>query len=118
RWRIQAFPEIRHYFNASAFGDEQIYNGKQHVRWTPETEFNVGPGQCFIFPTGYIHETFVDPDRNDHKCYTASTFQFNHPRQVNLYRSYMSRFSMSHYGMGEPCLDKIESYATLLQDKS
>jgi len=114
RWRIQAFPEIRHFFNASAFGDESIYGGRQHVAWTPETEFTVGPGQCFVFPTGYLHETFVDPDTNDHKCYTASTFQFNHPRQVNLYRAYLSRFSMSHYGLSEPCLQKISSYATLL----
>jgi len=117
RWRIQAFPEIRHHFNATAFGDEQIYGGRQHVPWMPETEFTVGPGECFVFPTGYIHETFVDPDTNDQQCYTASTYQFNHPRQVNLYRAYMSRFAMSHYGLGEPCLDKIESYSTLLQDK-
>jgi len=116
RWRIQAFPEIRHHFNATAFGDEQIYGGRQHVPWTPETEFTVGPGQCFVFPTGYLHETFVDPDSNDQQCYTASTYQFNHPRQVNLYRAFMSRFSMSHYGLGEPCLEKVESYATLLQE--
>eukprot|EP00913_Durusdinium_trenchii_P004585 g4259.t1 len=136
RWRIQAFPEIRHHFNATAFGDEQIYGHRQHVPWTPETEFTVGPGQCFVFPTGYLHETFVDPDGNDQKCYTASTYQFNHPRQVNLYRAFMSilaagrrkfplrswigraqgRFSMAHYGLGEPCLEKIESYATLLQE--
>mmetsp|Transcript_101091 Transcript_101091/g.182443 ORF Transcript_101091/g.182443 Transcript_101091/m.182443 type:complete len:572 (-) Transcript_101091:269-1984(-) len=114
RWRIQAFPEIRHYLNASSFGDEQIYGEQQHVSWMPETEFTVGPGQCFIFPTGYLHETFVDPKSNDAECYTASTFQFNHPRQVNLYRSFSSRFSMSHYGMSEPCLKNIESYATLM----
>mmetsp|Transcript_17848 Transcript_17848/g.41622 ORF Transcript_17848/g.41622 Transcript_17848/m.41622 type:complete len:576 (-) Transcript_17848:86-1813(-) len=114
RWRIQAFPEIRHFFNASSFGDEQIYGGKTFVPWTPETEFTVGPGECFIFPTGYLHETYVDPDENDQGCYTASTFQFNHPRQVNLYRAYLSRFSMSHYGLAEPCLDKMSSYATLL----
>lgn len=67
-----------------------------------------------VFPTGYLHETFVDPEENDQGCFTASTFQFNHPRQVNLYRAYLSSFSMSHYGMGEPCLDRVASYATLL----
>lgn len=67
-----------------------------------------------VFPTGYLHETFVDPADNDQRCYTASTFQFNHPRQVNLYRAYLSSFSMSHYGMQEPCLHRIRAYATLL----
>lgn len=114
RWRIQAFPEIPHFFNASTFGDEQIYDNKMHVPWRPEAEFTVEPGQCFIFPTGYLHETFVDPADNEQGCFTASTFQFNHPRQVNLYRSYLSRFSMSHYGMVEPCLRKMSSYGTLL----
>jgi len=113
RWRVQAFPRAKHFLNATSFGDEQIYDHKQHVPWTPESEFTVGPGQCFIFPTGYLHETYIDPADNDHGCYTASTFQFNHPRQVNLYRSYMSSFSMSHYGMGEPCLTGMTSYATL-----
>lgn len=113
RWRIQAFPKINHFFNATAFGDETIYDAKTHVAWTPETEFTVGPGQCFVFPTGYLHETFVDPVGNDDGCYTAATFQFNHPRQVNLYRAYLSRFSMSHYGMTEPCLNNHEHYATL-----
>jgi len=116
RWRIQAFPEIKHYLNASSFGDEQIYDGKTHVRWTPESEVTVEPGQCFIFPTGYLHETYVDPkdNGNDVSCYTASTFQFNHPRQVNLYRAYLSRFAMSHYGMTEPCVNGMAAYATLL----
>jgi len=114
RWRIQAFPEIRHYLNATGFHDEQIYGGKTVAEWMPETEFTVGPGECFIFPTGYLHETYVDPEENDKECYTAATFQFNHPRQVNLYRAFMSRFSMSHYGTTEPCVDKMRSYATLL----
>merc|ERR1719401_2357750 len=85
-----------------------------HRPWTPENEVAVGPGQCVVFPTGYLHETFVDPRDNDDGCYTASTFQFNHPRQANLYRAYLSSFSMAHYGMGEPCLQRIEAYATLL----
>mmetsp|Transcript_126754 Transcript_126754/g.253400 ORF Transcript_126754/g.253400 Transcript_126754/m.253400 type:complete len:576 (-) Transcript_126754:59-1786(-) len=116
RWRIQAFPEIKHYLNASSFGDEQIYDGKTHVSWTPESEVTVEPGQCFIFPTGYLHETFVDPkdNGNDASCFTAATFQFNHPRQVNLYRAYLSRFSMSHYGISEPCVSNMASYATVL----
>jgi len=118
RWRIQAFPEVVHFFNATSFGDSEIYGHKTHVAWTPETEFTVGPGQCIIFPTGYLHETFVDPTQNDNQCYTASTFQFNHPRQVNLYRSYLSRFSMSHYGMREPCVSSMQSYATLLSRKN
>jgi len=116
KWRVQAFPEIRHYFNATSFGDSEIYDGKQFVDWAPETEFTVAPGQCVVFPTGYLHETFVDPvdNGNEVSCYTASTFQFVHPRQVNLYRAYLSRFSMSHYGMTEPCVNGIESYATWL----
>eukprot|EP00929_Paragymnodinium_shiwhaense_P098070 TRINITY_DN59609_c0_g2_i2.p1 TRINITY_DN59609_c0_g2~~TRINITY_DN59609_c0_g2_i2.p1 ORF type:complete len:583 (-),score=145.29 TRINITY_DN59609_c0_g2_i2:119-1867(-) len=114
RWRIQALPEIRHNFNATSFGDSSIYANKLHVPWTPETEFTVGPGECFVFPTGYLHETFVDPEENDGGCYTASTFQFNHPRQVNLYRAYLSRLSMSHYGMQEPCIRGMETYATLM----
>eukprot|EP00928_Gymnodinium_smaydae_P032648 TRINITY_DN23585_c0_g2_i2.p1 TRINITY_DN23585_c0_g2~~TRINITY_DN23585_c0_g2_i2.p1 ORF type:complete len:571 (+),score=57.15 TRINITY_DN23585_c0_g2_i2:37-1749(+) len=114
KWRIQALPEVRHFLNATSYGDSMIYENKLHVPWTPETEFEVGPGQCFVFPTGYLHETFVDPSDNEEGCFTASTFQFNHPRQVNLYRAYLSRLSMSHYGMGEPCLGTMESYATLL----
>lgn len=114
RWRIQSFPRVKSYLNATSFGDSNIYENKLHVEWTPETEFEVGPGQCLIFPTGYLHETFVDPSENDKGCFTASTFQFNHPRQVNLYRAYLSSFAMSHYGMGEPCLEKIKSYATLM----
>lgn len=115
RWRIQAFPEVRHFLNATAFGDGEIYGGKTHATWTPETEFVVGPGECFVFPTGYLHESYVDPADNVDTCHTASTFQFNHPRQVNLYRSFLSRFSMSHYGMQEPCLaGQVGHYATLL----
>jgi len=114
RWRIQSFPRVRSYLNATSFGDSDIYENKLHAEWMPETEFTVGPGQCLVFPTGYLHETFVDPSENDKGCFTASTFQFNHPRQVNLYRAYLSSFAMSHYGMGEPCLTKVESYATLM----
>jgi len=114
RWRIQSFPRVKSFLNATSFGDSDIYENKVHVPWTPETEFTVHPGQCLIFPTGYLHETFVDPDENEGGCFTASTFQFNHPRQVNLYRAYLSSLSMSHYGMGEPCLQKIQGYATLI----
>lgn len=64
RWRIQSFPRVRHYLNATSFGDEKIYDGRQHAPWRPETEFKVGPGQCVVFPTGYLHETFVDPADN------------------------------------------------------
>eukprot|EP00933_Yihiella_yeosuensis_P031803 TRINITY_DN25422_c0_g1_i1.p1 TRINITY_DN25422_c0_g1~~TRINITY_DN25422_c0_g1_i1.p1 ORF type:complete len:567 (-),score=115.92 TRINITY_DN25422_c0_g1_i1:19-1719(-) len=114
RWRIQALPKVNNFFDAESFGDEQIYNNKTHAQWTPETEFTVGPGQCFVFPTGYLHETFVDPKEAEPGCYTAITTQFVEPRQVNLYRSYLSRMSMTHYGMGEDCIRKVSSYGTLL----
>ena len=43
-------------FDAVESHDGGIYKSK---RWLPEYDFTLHQGECFVFPPGYFHETFV-----------------------------------------------------------
>jgi len=112
KWRLGAFPNITNAFQPHAFHDSEIY---RHDRfWRPEHEELVGPGQCVVFPMGYIHETYVgEGAAGEDGCSVATTFQFQDPQPVYQWKNFLTRWGLSHYSREEPCLERMEPYVFL-----
>jgi len=109
KWRLMMFPELNTIFDSFESFDTGVYKVN---KWAPEYEFDVGPGQCFVFPPGYMHETWSNPDIND-VCATATTFQFNAPFPAQYIRNFLPRFSNSHLVSAENAMEIYSSYATI-----
>jgi hypothetical protein len=111
-WRMGAFPNITNAFQPHSYHDGEIY--KTDWLWQPEYEEMVEPGQCLVFPMGYIHETFISPgDGGPDVCSVASTFQIQDPQAVHQWRNFLTRWGLSHYAREEPCLERMEPYIYL-----
>jgi len=100
KWRLMMFPDLQTVFESFNEFDRGVYEVN---RWAPEYEFEVGPGQCVIFPPAYMHETFADPKDNP-SCSASTTFQYVGPFPSRYLRNFLSRFTNSHlastsYGM-------------------
>merc|ERR1712087_786132 len=92
------------------FHDGEIYRYSKKY-WQPEHEDTVKPGECVIFPMGLIHETYVPDGHGDGtSCTVATTFQFQDPQPVYLWRNFLARWGLSHYTRDEPCLDRMAPY--------
>jgi hypothetical protein len=113
RWRLGMYPEVNTVFDSFVSTDRGIYRAKGY--WQPEYEFEVGPGQCFIFPPGYIHETHMDPAIND-ECSVATTFQYNIPFPVKYIRNFLPRLFNSHLVWEEKCNHRWESFFTFTDE--
>lgn len=112
KWRLGAFPNITNAFQPYMFHDGEIYDYDQF--WQPEHEEVVEPGQCMVFPMGYIHETYVgDGDAGEDGCSVASTFQFQEPQPIFQWRNFLARWGLSHYSRDEPCLHRMAPYFNL-----
>jgi len=112
KWRMGAFPNITNAFQPHAFHDGEIYRTDEF--WQPEHEEMVEPGQCMVFPMGYIHETYIYPgDGGEDVCTVASTFQIQDPQAVHQWRNFLTRWGLSHYAREEPCLERMEPYVHL-----
>eukprot|EP00747_Dinoflagellata_sp_TGD_P208244 gnl/TRDRNA2_/TRDRNA2_81760_c0_seq1.p1 gnl/TRDRNA2_/TRDRNA2_81760_c0~~gnl/TRDRNA2_/TRDRNA2_81760_c0_seq1.p1 ORF type:complete len:508 (-),score=90.69 gnl/TRDRNA2_/TRDRNA2_81760_c0_seq1:53-1537(-) len=108
-WRLGAFPNITNAFHPYSFHDADIY--KRDEFWRPEHEVVVEPGQCVVFPMGYIHETYVgEGEGGVDGCSVATTFQFQDPQPVHQWRNFLNRWGLSHYTRDEPCLSRMEPY--------
>lgn len=107
------YPEVPTIFDSFNSFDAGIYGAG---KWEPEYEFEVGPGACFVFPPGYIHETFVRPEDNS-ECTVATTFQFNVPFPSSYIRSYLHRFMHSHLVWQEGAVDLWASYAQITDNR-
>jgi len=111
-WRLGAFPNITNAFQPYAFHDGEIY--KRDEFWRPEYEEDVEAGQCVVFPQGYIHETYVkDGASQPDGCSVASTFQFQDPQPVHMWKNFLTRWGLSHYTREEPCTERMEPYVFL-----
>eukprot|EP00930_Biecheleria_cincta_P098916 TRINITY_DN90566_c0_g1_i1.p1 TRINITY_DN90566_c0_g1~~TRINITY_DN90566_c0_g1_i1.p1 ORF type:complete len:483 (+),score=70.75 TRINITY_DN90566_c0_g1_i1:72-1520(+) len=112
KWRLGAFPNISNAFQPHGFHDAEIYRDDEY--WQPEHEELVEPGQCVVFPMGYIHETYVEEgDGGEDGCSVASTFQFQDPQPVFQWKNFLTRWGLSHYARDEPCLERMEPYVYL-----
>lgn len=112
KWRLGAFPNITNAFQPHSFHDAEIYQ-HDHL-WQPEYEEMVEPGQCVVFPMGYIHETYVsEGDGGEDGCSVATTFQIQDPQPVYQWKNFMNRWVLSHYAREEPCLERMAEYAFL-----
>lgn len=112
KWRLGAFPNISNAFQPYGFHDAEIYRSIEY--WQPEHEELVEPGQCVVFPMGYVHETYVEEgDGGEDGCSIASTFQFQDPQPVFQWRNFLTRWGLSHYARNEPCLERMEPYVYL-----
>jgi len=100
------YPESKTVFDSFESFDRGIYRVN---KWSPEYEFKVGPGQCVIFPPGYMHETYVNPEEND-ECTVASTFQYNIPFPVKYIRAWLPRLYNSHLVWAEDCHSRWEAF--------
>lgn len=116
-WRLGAFPNISNAFQPHSFHDGEIYRTDE--LWQPEYEVMVEPGQCMVFPMGYIHETYISPGDgdvgSDDICSVATTFQIQDPQAVHQWRNFLQRWGLSHYAREEPCLERMEPYVYLGQ---
>ena len=112
RWRLMMLPAID---NASEAFDTHDGNIYPTGRWRPEYEFVVRAGEAFVFPPGYMHETYVHPDDNPPgECTVATTFQFAAPHATRYLSTFYPRFAMSHLMHEERCpLQRWSSWATL-----
>lgn len=112
RWRMGAFPNITNAFQPWSFHDGEIYRSS-HL-WAPEYEMVVEPGQCIVFPMGYIHETYIaEGDGGDDGCSVATTFQMQDPQPVYQWKNFLTRWGLSHYAREEPCLERMTPYVFL-----
>jgi len=100
------YPESKTVFDSFESFDRGVYRVN---KWSPEYEFKVGPGQCVIFPPGYMHETYVNPKEND-ECTVASTFQYNIPFPVKYIRAWLPRLYNSHLVWAEDCHSRWEGF--------
>eukprot|EP00401_Gymnodinium_catenatum_P015312 CAMPEP_0117529442 /NCGR_PEP_ID=MMETSP0784-20121206/37834_1 /TAXON_ID=39447 /ORGANISM="" /LENGTH=481 /DNA_ID=CAMNT_0005325763 /DNA_START=93 /DNA_END=1535 /DNA_ORIENTATION=- len=111
-WRVGTYPNLSNAFEPYAYHDGEIYRSKQY--WQPESEFTVEPGQCFVFPMGLIHESYVaEGNAGDDGCSVATTFQFQDPQPVYFWRNFLTRWGLSLYAKEEPCLERMEPYVFL-----
>jgi len=109
-WRMMMYPNASTVFDVVESSDGQIYGTD---RWAPGPEFDVGPGECVVFPPGYYHETLVNKDKNT-ACTVATTFQFLRPFPTQYIRAFLPRLFHSHLQWQEAGADKHWSkYATL-----
>jgi len=112
KWRLGAFPNISNAFEPHSFHDAEIYSYEDY--WRPEHEELVEPGQCVVFPMGYIHETYVsEGSGGEDGCSVATTFQFQDPQPVHQWKNFLARWGLSHYAREEPCLQRMEAYVFL-----
>lgn len=75
----------------------------------------MGPKQCFVFPPGYIHETYVKPQLNS-ECTVATTFQYNAPWPAKYIRTFMPRWMNSNLVWNENAAEIYAPYAQILQE--
>eukprot|EP00658_Telonema_sp_P-2_P021728 TRINITY_DN18667_c0_g1_i5.p1 TRINITY_DN18667_c0_g1~~TRINITY_DN18667_c0_g1_i5.p1 ORF type:complete len:384 (-),score=104.06 TRINITY_DN18667_c0_g1_i5:217-1368(-) len=108
-WRLMMFPEVQNVFESFESFDTGVYRAN---KWSPEYEFEVGPGQCFLFPPGYMHETLVKPSQNP-ECTVATTFQFNLPFPTKYIRNFLPRLFSSHLVWAENCHSRWEAFHSL-----
>lgn len=114
KWRLGAFPNISNAFQPSGYFDGQIYKNDEF--WRPEHEETVEPGQCVVFPMGYIHETYIaEGGGGEDGCSVATTFQFQEPQPVFLWKNFLVRWGLSHFALEEPCMDRMVPYFYLAQ---
>lgn len=105
------YPETRNVFESFQSFDTGVYTVN---KWSPEYEFEVAEGQCFLFPPGYMHETVVPPELND-ECSVATTFQYNLPFPTKYIRNFLPRLFSSHLIWAENCHFRWESFHSLQQ---
>jgi len=108
-WRLMMYPETRNVFESFQSFDTGVYGIN---KWSPEYEFEVGPGQCFLFPPGYMHETIVPPENNT-ECSVATTFQYNLPFPTKYIRNFLPRLFSSHLIWAENCHSRWEAFHSL-----
>lgn len=98
-WRLAMHPEVHSVVDSFDSHDGGIYKSG---RWFPEYEFDVNPGECFVFPPGYLHETFIKEDQNwEDPCTVAATFQFLSPFPSKYWRNFLPRWMNSHLSWQE-----------------
>lgn len=112
-WRLGMFPEVPTVFDSFNSHDAGIYGAK---KWRPEYEFEVGPGECFVFPPGYIHETYVRPDQNT-ECTVATTFQYNVPFASKYVRTFLPRLFNSHLVWQEQAVEIWAGFAQITHEE-
>eukprot|EP00929_Paragymnodinium_shiwhaense_P112375 TRINITY_DN80631_c0_g1_i1.p1 TRINITY_DN80631_c0_g1~~TRINITY_DN80631_c0_g1_i1.p1 ORF type:complete len:495 (+),score=82.76 TRINITY_DN80631_c0_g1_i1:58-1542(+) len=111
-WRVGTFPNITNAFEPHEYHDGVIYRHDKY--WKPESEEIVEPGQCFVFPMGLIHETYLPAgSAGDDGCSVATTFQFQDPQPVYHWRNFLTRWGLSHFARDEPCVDRMKPYVLL-----
>ena len=118
RWRLMMLPAIDNKTEAFDTHDGNIYSTG---RWKPEYEFTVHAGEAFVFPPGYMHETYVHPmDNPEGECTVGSTFQFRQPQSSRYISHFFPRFAMSHLMNEERCplTRQWAEWATLRQGGS
>ncbi|CAL1154990.1 unnamed protein product [Cladocopium goreaui] len=109
-WRLAMHPPVATAFDAIESHDGGIYKSK---RWMPEYDFTLHQGECFVFPPGYFHETFVRPDAAAEHCTVAATFQFIAPLPARYWRNFLPRWFNSHLSWEEHSLEVWAPVATL-----
>mmetsp|Transcript_109136 Transcript_109136/g.307683 ORF Transcript_109136/g.307683 Transcript_109136/m.307683 type:complete len:544 (+) Transcript_109136:22-1653(+) len=109
-WRLMMYPSASTIFDVVESQDAGIYGSG---RWHPGAEFDVGPGECLVFPPGYFHETLVREEKNS-DCTVAATFQFLRPFPTRYLRAFLPRLFHSHLQWQEAGADRHWlKYATL-----
>lgn len=110
-WRLMMYPTTPTVFDSFEAFDMGVYGVN---KWSPEYEFEVGPGQCFLFPPGYMHETHVKPSSNP-DCSVATTFQYNLPFPTKYIRSFLPRLFSSHLVWQENCHLRWHAFHSLTE---
>eukprot|EP00435_Cladocopium_sp_Y103_P039807 s1971_g10.t1 len=114
-WRLAMHPPVATAFDAIESHDGGIYKSK---KWMPEYDFTLHQGECFVFPPGYFHETFVRPDAAAEHCTVAATFQFIAPLPARYWRNFLPRWFNSHLCWEEHSLEVWAPVATLSRQGS
>ncbi|CAD7924425.1 unnamed protein product [Amoebophrya sp. A25] len=79
----------------------------QRMLWRPEYEFELEPGNIFLFQPGYMHETFVEPALEDRdSCALAATFLYFLPSPTRYIRTFLPRLLNSILQYEENMLPK------------
>lgn len=86
----------------------------QQYVWKPEYDFEVAPGELFVFFPNYMHETYVPEDSEGKtECIVASTFQYNLPAATVYMRAWLPRLLNSPLGYEEGCHQRFMEHAFL-----
>merc|ERR1712183_1107105 len=109
-WRIMNYPSASTILDVVESHDSGIYGTG---RWSPGQAFDVGPGECLVWPPGYYHESLVRKERNP-ECAVAVTFQFLRPFPTRFLRAFLPRLFHSHLQWQEAGAERHWiKYATL-----